>query len=120
MLDFNDKQLACIHINKAAQPAQILQLRVKGHSQVENYEVFLTLEDKAGNDVAANGKIALSILDSDNTVLYSDTKNVMKSDFQQAYWLNNGEILTTYSWRFPVSAMKKSMSLALQRPFLQH
>ena len=111
VIDFDEKQAKLIAAENVAPPTQVLHFNLYGYEGAGNYEVYLTLGDKAGNAVAANGKIAISILDSDNAVLYSGTKSIKKSDFQQITWIDSGESLIGYTWTFPASLVKKGIGI---------
>ena len=80
---------------------------VQGHYAMNNYILKFKIVDVNDREVARDGTISISILDSKKRILYLDTFSIRQADFKKILDTYTEEESFVYSWEVPVSEIQR-------------
>ena len=80
---------------------------VQGHYAMDNYILKFKIIDVIDREVARDGTLSISIMDSKKRILYLDTFSIRQDDFEKIFDTYTEEESFAYSWEVPVNEIQR-------------
>ena len=81
---------------------------VQGHQAMENYLLKFKIVDVHDREVARDGTLSISIMDSKKRILYLDTFSIKQADFDEILNTYTDEESFGYSWEVPENKIQRA------------